>query len=39
MYGVSSEPEELAALAPRCPVFRIESPGATTGKAGQAERQ
>jgi deazaflavin-dependent oxidoreductase (nitroreductase family) len=23
-YGVSGEPEEFAALAPRCPVFRVE---------------
>jgi F420H(2)-dependent quinone reductase len=24
LYGVSGEPEEFAALAPRCPVFRVE---------------
>ncbi len=24
MHGVSGEPEEFAALAPRCPVFRVE---------------
>lgn len=24
LYGVSGEPEEFAALAPRCPVFRME---------------
>ncbi len=24
LYGVSDEPEEFAALAPRCPVFRVE---------------
>ena len=38
MYGISSDPEAFAALAPRCPVFRLESPGPATGKAGQAER-
>jgi len=32
MYGVSSDPEEFAALAPRCPVFRIESPEVATGQ-------
>ena len=24
LYGVSGDPEEFAALAPRCPVFRVE---------------
>src|SRR5829696_6151228 len=24
LYGVSRDPEEFAALAPRCPVFRVE---------------
>ena len=27
LYGVSDEPEEFAALAPRCPVFRVERTG------------
>lgn len=25
LYGVSDDPEEFAALAPRCPVFRVEN--------------
>ena len=25
LYGVSGDPEEFAALAPRCPVFRVEN--------------
>ncbi len=24
LYGISGDPEEFAALAPRCPVFRVE---------------
>lgn len=27
LYGVSADPEEFAALAPRCPAFRIEEVG------------
>jgi hypothetical protein len=34
MYGVSSDPEEFAALAPRCPVFRVESLEVATGQDG-----
>jgi hypothetical protein len=34
LYGVSDDPEEFAALAPRCPVFRIDSPGAATVNVG-----
>ncbi len=26
LYGVSGDPEEFEALAPRCPVFRVEAP-------------
>ncbi len=27
LYGMAGEPEEFAALAPRCPVFRVEEAG------------
>jgi deazaflavin-dependent oxidoreductase (nitroreductase family) len=41
LYGVSADPEEFAALAPRCPVFRVEGwrPGAGYSQAAGTRKE
>jgi deazaflavin-dependent oxidoreductase (nitroreductase family) len=40
LHGVSADPEEFTALAPRCPVFRIEvrRPGANYSQTAEARK-